>query len=257
MNVLITEGESLLGQTVAEFFRQQGWNARVVATIPPGAGDEWEHVNLLDMEAILPLLEGCKVLVHLLGNYHDVSADEEEKETRYFDELTAGTFALLEGARRSKVEHVVVVSHLDVFDGYPERYQISEAWAPLPKLQTLPLAHYLGEEICRHFARTTGIDTVLLRVGEVVLAEEVTGQRPNPLWIDARDVAAAIWAACTNPRHRYEAGGEYGTNPWRIYHLSVPQENERFSHRKARNLSLQFIPQRRFGLKPPEEEQQQ
>ena len=253
MNALVTGGSSLLAKAVARHFRGQGWGARLVDAIPCSTEGEWEQTDFLSPDANAELLRQCSVLIHLFG-FHGSGGGTEDANGAYLDQLTAGTYSLLQSAKDNAVEHVVAVSSFDVFSGYPECYRISESWAPLPVLEIGPLAQYLAEEVCRHSARTLQLDTVLLRIGEVVIEEDVVEGAQNPLWIDARDVAASIWDACTKPIRGHEAGHAYGSNPWRVYHLVVPQENERFATGKSLHYSLQFVPEHRFGWASPEEE---
>ena len=110
------------------------------------------------------------------------------------------------------------------------------------------MSRYLGELICREFARDHNMVTVtVLRLGKPVMAEEVLSQPPDPMWVDLRDAAVAfrcalkredstaiqwtrrfavyhIWAAFANPRYLIDQAATLGYKP-----------SHNFQHGRANN----------------------
>ena len=54
------------------------------------------------------------------------------------------------------------------------------------------MTRYLGELICREFARCHMITVTSLRLGKLVLEEETGGHPADPMWLDFRDAAQCV-----------------------------------------------------------------
>ena len=102
---------------------------------------------------------------------------------------TRGTHVLLSAAIEAGVARVVYGSTLAVFTAYPDDVYISECWQPQPRADMLPLSRYLGELTCREMTREYHIGITALRLGEMVVEEEMQDVEPNLLWLDIRDAA--------------------------------------------------------------------
>jgi len=68
------------------------------------------------------------------------------------DDCTRVTYSLLQAAVQEGVRQVVYLSSLAMMVGYDEAFQVDEDWPPIPG-DSLGLAEYLGEYVCREFAR--------------------------------------------------------------------------------------------------------
>ena len=73
------------------------------------------------------------------------------------------------------------------------------------------MAKYLGELVCREFARESNISVICLRLGKLVLEEEARGKPFDPMWLDIRDAAQAFSLALKT------GDGRGGYN---IFHIS-------------------------------------
>jgi len=200
-----------------------------------------------DPEGLVDQLEDIDQVIHLLSP----PPPSLPPAVRLFNWFTRGTYALLVAAREAGVREFVVVSSLDIFRCHPDQYCISESWAPAPPTEDVPLGQYLAEETYRVFSRCNDMSVAVLRLGSVVLEEDVAGQTFNPLWIDARDVAVAVSRARAAPRHPFEEKMPPVRRKWRVFHLSLPVENPRFSATRATGLSLQFQPEHLFRTGAP------
>ena len=81
------------------------------------------------------------------------------------------TYNLLLAAAQHGVKNIVYLSSLAIMTGYPEDLAVDEDWRPLAKGDSPGLAEYLGEVVCREFAREGKIHAVVLRLGNVVQGE--------------------------------------------------------------------------------------
>jgi hypothetical protein len=58
------------------------------------------------------------------------------------------------------VRGIVYLSSLRMMSGYDKSFQIGEGWRPLPTSASGGLSDYLGEFVCREFARE-GMDAIV------------------------------------------------------------------------------------------------
>src|SRR5690606_9885854 len=97
------------------------------------------------------------------------------------------------------------------------------------------LTTYLGESVCREFAREHKLSVTVLRLAPVIGIEESDGIAASApslgAWIHVRDVATAIDKALTTD-----------SGLWSIYHIAANTPQSRFVMDKARD-ELGFTPQ--------------
>jgi nucleoside-diphosphate-sugar epimerase len=121
--------------------------------------------------------------------------------------------------------------------GYDEAFQVDEDWRPIPG-DSVGLAEYLGEYVCREFAREGKLSMTVLRLGKVIRAEDFAGQPFDPLWVDRRDIAQAVSLALAA---QLAAGGPR-LGAWSIFHILSGSPRARFSIERARRV-LGYRPQ--------------
>lgn len=159
-------------------------------------------------------------------------------DAQRIDLRTRATYNLLHAAGQEEVRRMVFLSSLAMMTGYDPDFQVSEDWRPLATGESSGLSDFLGESVCREFARQAGIDLVVLRLGRVVWAHEVAGKTSDPLWVDHRDVVQAIRLAI-----RYlTPASQPGPGRWSVFHIQAGLPNARFSIAKAKAL-LGYQPQ--------------
>ncbi len=229
MHVLITNAATSLGQALAA-----------------GLGDAYQ-LRLTDPErgvgiqsdlghgpATDALVQDIDAIVHL--GYAPRTGDGQ---TTWLDRNTRGTYNLLLAAASAGVEHVILLSTLDLFAPYEADLTVDENWKPLPSCAPAVLGSHLAEFTAREFAHSHALHITVARLGHLVRSEEVAGQPYDPLWLDERDAAQAI-------AQLVQKGA---SGPYRVIHLQSAAARARFSVEHAKNL-LAFAPQYNFEANP-------
>lgn len=118
-------------------------------------------VTRVDLMETLPSLEGIRTVVHC-ATPNDVISRQADGGIPL---AVLGTRALLEQAAKNGVKRFIYLSTLQVY-GTQLSGTIDES-TPTSCESLYGLNHYLGEEVCRYYARTSGIDIVILRPANV------------------------------------------------------------------------------------------
>ncbi len=165
---LVTGGAGFIGAHLAEELVRRGFRVRVFDNFATGhrrnlaaieSAIEIRDADLRDPEACAHACEGVSVVFHL-GALGSVPRSIADPLTSNAVNVT-GTLNLLQGARQSGVRRVVFSSSSSVYGDTPT----------LPKVETMPLSprspyavtKLAGEEYCRVFSQTMGLETVRLR----------------------------------------------------------------------------------------------
>lgn len=148
MRVLITGANQQLGQLVTSGL-QSDFELRPTA------------VDLREPESVAPLVAGMDAVLHL-ANFDTTITDENER----LDRASRGTYVLLQEACKAGVQRVVYASRVSLMADYPEGCVVDEQWRPRPRATAESLSPYLGELVCREFARERRLLCVCLRLGE-------------------------------------------------------------------------------------------
>lgn len=114
-------------------------------------------VSRLDVMEPLPSFEGVRTLVHC-ATPNDIMSRQADGALPL---AVMGTRALLEHAARYGVKRFVYLSTAQVY-GTELSGTVTEDTPPRCE-SVYGLNHYLGEEVCRYYARAAGIDIVVLR----------------------------------------------------------------------------------------------
>lgn len=186
MNWLITGGCGFLGTAIIQRLQQQGGHAvRVLDNLATGTRDDLAQVaafteltpgqiqgspkgvelvvgDILDDHLSLLVTQGCDVIVHLAANTGVGPSVQEPRADCMANVL--GTFNYLEAARINDIPRFIFAS-----SGAPA----GEVEPPIhEELPPHPVSPYgasklAGEGYCSAYKRTFGIDTVILRFGNV------------------------------------------------------------------------------------------
>lgn len=186
MNWLITGGCGFLGTAFIQRLQQQGGHAvRVLDNLTTGIRDDLARVaaftelppgqiqgspkdvelvvgDILDEQLAIAATQGCDVIVHLAANTGVGPSVEEPRADCLANVL--GTFNYLEAARINEIPRFIFAS-----SGAPA----GEVEPPIhEELPPHPVSPYgasklAGEGYCSAYKRTFGIDTVILRFGNV------------------------------------------------------------------------------------------
>lgn len=151
---------------------------------------------------LLPLMEGAEAILHV-ANYPEPVGDE----TDILDHAARGTYTLLRCARDAGVQRVVYASRLSLLAGYPQNAAVDMNWRPIPASTAAALTPYVGELVCREFARSGGPRVTCVRL-------------PDPDRVNVEQAAEALVTALDELLGRPE--GERGYS-WRVVHCPAEQ----------------------------------
>jgi nucleoside-diphosphate-sugar epimerase len=216
MKLLITGADRPLGRLATDYFqttRDLVLTGQAAALNGVHANLPYQLVDLRQPDAVKPLLAGVEAILHLdIYDPQPLSGPQAEQDR--LDIATRGTYVLLSEARQAGVERLILASSLAHFDAYPQDYVIDESWQPEPAPNADALAPYLGEIVCREFAREGGIRAICLRFGPL----DAPGGTPAGEALQALSGALALPFTETGYR-------------WRLFHLTAA---ERFDTNAAR-----------------------
>ena len=167
--------------------------------------------DLDDEQATARLTRGVGAIVHFGW------VDPEEDASQQLDRQTRQTFNLLCAASEAGVPRVIYLSSLGLMHRYSEKLRVTERWRPAPTTDLRTLAPYLGEIVCREFARERRLQVVCLRLGEVAWKQ---GSRASVWGLYPKDLVHAVCRALvadlphfsvfhiqsTVPDQRYDTG---------------------------------------------------
>ena len=122
----------------------------------------YRQVDLLQREALDPVLAGVEVIVHAAGG--DPVGDDEQA---VLDIAARGTYVALTAACAVGIGKAVLLSNLDLLRDYPEEYLVDPQWNALPRAEAGSLAPLMAELVGREIARTGQIEVHCLRLGEL------------------------------------------------------------------------------------------
>ena len=134
-------------------------------------------------EATRRLTQGVSAIIHFGW------VDPNEDVSLRLDRQTRRTFNLLRAADEASVVRVIYLSSLSLMQGYSEELKVTERWRPLPTTDPQILAPYLGEMVCREFARERRLQVVCLRLGEVMWEQ---GSRTSGWGLYPTDLVQAV-----------------------------------------------------------------
>jgi nucleoside-diphosphate-sugar epimerase len=220
MHLLITSAASPLAQTLADLLAEDH-TIRLTERTRVQSDHEFVLSQLGHDASTNLLVRGMDAIVHVASEPLDMDASAQ------IDWTTRGIYNLLHAAAAEGVGRIVYLSSLALMMPYDENFLVDERWRPLPQPQPPTLTTYLGESVCREFAREHKLTVVVLRLAHVVHEDDP----PVAPWIDVRDVAQAIQKALTADLDR-----------WSIYHIASTAADPRFSIAKAQT-ELGFAPQ--------------
>ena len=233
MRVLITGGATRLAQDLAKTLSIRH---DVVLTDRveqlPALGYQVETATLTHTGATNALVRGMDAIVH------GADTGLGESESDRLDLAMRCTYNLLWAAAEEGVGRVVLLSSLQVLDGYDEDMTVTETWRPVPTTDLDVLSHYLSEYVCREFGRELKTGIICLRLGDLVWGDEGEGVRSSStLYFD--DAAQAV--------ERAMAAERLATGPdWKLLHIQSAVPGARFATANATDY-LEYSPAERLG----------
>ncbi len=229
MHILITNATTSLGQALAAGL---GDAHQLRLTDPDlGVGIQSDLGHGPETDA---LVKDIDAVVHLA-----YAPRADDGEITWLDRNTRGTYNLLLAAAAAQVEHVILLSTLDLFAPYEDDLTVDETWKPRPSGAPAVLGAHLAEFTAREFAHSHALHITIARLGHLVRAEEIAGQPYNPMWLDERDAAQAVAQII-----KKGPSGQYST-----IHIQSAAARARFSVGHAKS-HLAFDPQYNFEANP-------
>jgi len=222
VRVLITGGATRLARDLAKTLSVRH---DVVLTdrgeLPAGDGYAVEIATLSHTGAINDLVRGMDAIVH------GADTGLGENESDRLDLAMRCTYNLLWAAAEEGVARVVLLSSLQVLDGYDEDMTVTETWRPVPTTDLDVLSPHLSESVCREFGRERKMGIICLRLGDLVWGDESEGVRSSSaLYFD--DAAQAVERAMA--ALRLAAGPD-----WKVLHIQSAVPEARYTTNNAMN----------------------
>jgi uronate dehydrogenase len=209
--VLVTGMSGLIGDAVRR--RLEGRWALRALNRRAVAGVETHQADIADLDAILPAFRDVDAVVHLAANV--ASAEGPPGWEAVLRDNVIGTYHVFEAARRAGAKRVVyassgaTVSRVERDPPYAAlaagRYREVTEWPMLThESPTRPSGLYgcskiWGEALARHFADTTHLSMICLRIGHVSAEDRPVAAREFSVWCSRRDIAQAVELSLTAP----------------------------------------------------------
>ena len=208
MRVLTTLSSSFLMQNIAEALRENH-SVRMIDRISVRSDIQIIQSELDHGLDTNQLVKGMDSIIHPGWTSSDATASEQ------LDYLMRCTYNLFQAAREEGVPRVIYLSSLKLMEGYDPDLAVTERWKPIPTSDIPVLGCYLGEIVCREFAREGRTNVVILRLGELT-KEDDPSPSTSALYVD--DAIQAV-----------EKSLIAETSGWLdIFHIQSDVENARF-----------------------------
>jgi uronate dehydrogenase len=202
--VLVTGMSGLIGTAVRR--RLEGRWALRALNRRPVEGVETHQADIADLDAILPAFRGVDAVVHLAANV--AGPEGAPGWEAVLRDNVIGTYHVFEAARRAGVRRVVyassgaTVSRIEREPPYEAlaagRYEEVADWprltgdSPMRPSGLYGCSKIWGEALARHFADTTTVSMICLRIGHVSAEDRPIAPREFSVWCSRRDVAQAV-----------------------------------------------------------------
>lgn len=195
--VLITGAAGLIGTVLRGGLPERGWAVRCLDIVPIAdtrPGEEHVVADATDLPAVLEATAGASAVVHLAG------VATESTWPVILRSHVETTHAVLEAARRSGVDRVVLASsnHATGFTPRPpDGRLLREADAPHRPDTYYGVAKTTMESLGSLYADRYGMDVVCLRIGSAF--PEPTTTRQLSTWLSPADTVSLVDAALRAP----------------------------------------------------------
>jgi uronate dehydrogenase len=205
MRVLITGAAGRIGTVLRAGLRDQ-FELRL-SDIVPVDDPAFVAADLTDAAAVDRAVEGVDAVVHLGG------VPDEATFAEVAGPNLAGTFHVLDAARRFGVRRVVYASSNHATGMYPVGAPLDGAQPPRPD-GIYGASKVWGEALGSMFAERFGLEVVCLRIGS--FRERPTERRELATWLSHGDAVRLVRAALTAPAVRFEIvyGVSANTRAW-------------------------------------------
>lgn len=172
MNVLVTGSEGRIGRKVVDLLLEKGHSVRGFDLRHDAEHTvDYERItgNLADSTSADEAVAGIDAIVHLAAmmSWHPKDA------ASLFRANVDGTFNLLQAAGRTPVARFVFASSGEVYPELAPAYQPIDEQHPTRPTSTYGLTKLLGEEMVKHYGRSTRQSFAITRFSHTQAAEEL------------------------------------------------------------------------------------
>jgi nucleoside-diphosphate-sugar epimerase len=167
-NVLVTGGAGFIGSSITRALLAQGRPVRVLDNLSSGKRENLADLrgdveviegDILDPATMAKAAEGVEVIFHqaaIPSVPRSLAAPVPSHEAN-----ASGTLKVLEAARACRVRRVVYAGSSSAYGDTPVLPKV-ETMSPLPR-SPYAVSKLAGELYCQMYARTMGVETVVLR----------------------------------------------------------------------------------------------
>jgi uronate dehydrogenase len=194
--VLLTGAAGRIGTVLRGGLPERGWAVRCLDVVPVAderPGEEQVVADITDLAAMEDATQGADAVVHMAG----ISGESTWPAIRHAN--IDGTYCVLEAARRSGVQRVVLASsnHATGYTPRPAAGLLTEADAP-PRPDTYyGVSKVTMEALGSLYVDRYGLDVVCLRIGSAFA--EPTTTRQLSTWLSEADTVSLVDAALSAP----------------------------------------------------------
>ena len=223
--VLITGMTGVIGTALRQHLESdyalRALNRRNIDDVDCHVGD------IADLDAIAPAFEGVETVVHMAAHSGEAEFDE------ILHHNVIGTYNVFEAARRAGCRRIVAASSGAVVTGWERdgtpyadivegRYdQLPVSWARFTDETPVRPAGLYGcskvwlEAVGRHFADTTDLSVICLRIGRVMEEDRPLEPRHYAVWCSRRDLTQLVRCCIEAPADiNYEIFYALSDNRW-------------------------------------------
>jgi uronate dehydrogenase len=221
MRVLLTGAAGYVGRHLSRGL-ENDFDLRLADLAIPENDPRWVRLDITDPSNTAAVARGVDAVVHLaVASGHEGEYEECGFNQLRFDVNVKGTWNVLEAARCTAVRRFVYTSSLMVVWGYDPQAWVAGDAPPRP-VGTYAITKQLGEELCRHYARSSGLSVVCLRIPKPIdLSDAAWKQRPiRPQWLGFPDLIEAYRRALLAPGIEFEIITVVGESSRRRWDLS-------------------------------------
>lgn len=201
--VLITGATGEVARGVIPYL-ERDFALRLLALDVPENDARFVQADILDWKALSRAMTGCEMVLHLaVAVGHTGTFEDDEFNDHRFQVNVLGTYHVFECARRAGVKRVVQVSSLMVVWGHDADLIAGDA--PPRPVGTYALTKALGESIAEHYARTTSMEAIVLRIAAPLnIDADLRSVTVRPQQVPFPDLAQAFRKALTVPLQGFQ-----------------------------------------------------